>query len=105
MLHWHWFVPIVEFGDHHQHVDDEHHRPDSARPYTRNWGIGLHLIGAASQSFARTAADDSWIIWSSACLTRAWRIRWINQSCLTRMGAFSSARSRWDRWIAPQAQL
>jgi hypothetical protein len=29
MLHWHWFVPIVEFGDHHQRPDDEHHRPGS----------------------------------------------------------------------------
>jgi len=28
MLHWHWFVPIVEFGDHHQSPDDGHHRPD-----------------------------------------------------------------------------
>jgi hypothetical protein len=27
MLHWHWFVPIVEFGDHHQSSDDEHHGP------------------------------------------------------------------------------
>jgi hypothetical protein len=25
MLHWHWFVPVVEFGDHHQRPDDEHH--------------------------------------------------------------------------------
>ena len=27
MLHWHWFVPIVEFGDHHDQPDDEHNRP------------------------------------------------------------------------------
>jgi hypothetical protein len=27
MLHWHWFVPVVEFGDHHQGPDDEHHGP------------------------------------------------------------------------------
>lgn len=26
MLHWHWFVPIVEFGGHHDLPDDEHHR-------------------------------------------------------------------------------
>jgi hypothetical protein len=25
MLHWHWFVPVVEFGDHRQRPDDEHH--------------------------------------------------------------------------------
>ncbi len=30
MLHWHWFVPIVEFGDHHQRLDDEHGRPGPA---------------------------------------------------------------------------
>jgi len=29
MLHWHWFVPIVEFGDHHQRPDDDHHRTGS----------------------------------------------------------------------------
>jgi hypothetical protein len=27
MLHWHWFVPIVEFGDRNQRPDDEHHGP------------------------------------------------------------------------------
>jgi hypothetical protein len=27
MLHWHWFVPIVEFGGHHVGSDDEHHGP------------------------------------------------------------------------------
>jgi hypothetical protein len=29
LLHWHWFVPIVEFGDHHQRADDDQHRPGS----------------------------------------------------------------------------
>ena len=38
MLHWHWFVPIVEFGDHHQRADDDQHRPAQAHPCTRNLG-------------------------------------------------------------------
>jgi hypothetical protein len=29
MLHWHWFVPIVEYGDHRQRPDDGQHRPGS----------------------------------------------------------------------------
>jgi hypothetical protein len=27
MLHWHWFVPVVEFGDHHVRPNDENHGP------------------------------------------------------------------------------
>ncbi len=29
LLHWHWFVPVVELGDHHQRPGDDHHRPGS----------------------------------------------------------------------------
>jgi hypothetical protein len=29
MLHWHWFVPVVEFGDHHQRPGGDHHDPAS----------------------------------------------------------------------------
>jgi hypothetical protein len=29
MLHWHWFVPLVELGDQHLRPSDDHHRPGS----------------------------------------------------------------------------
>jgi hypothetical protein len=29
MLHWHWFVPLAELGDHHLRPNDEHHGPGS----------------------------------------------------------------------------
>jgi hypothetical protein len=29
LLHWHWFVPLIEVGDQHQRSNDEHHRPGS----------------------------------------------------------------------------
>ncbi len=38
MLHWHWFVPVVEFGDHHQRHDDEHHGPGpSLHAHVGDW--------------------------------------------------------------------
>jgi hypothetical protein len=30
ILHWHWFVPVVELGDHHQVPDEEHQGPGPA---------------------------------------------------------------------------
>jgi hypothetical protein len=29
LLHWHWFVPVVELGDQHLRPSDDHHRPGS----------------------------------------------------------------------------
>jgi hypothetical protein len=29
LLHWHWFLPVMELGDQHLRPSDDHHRPGS----------------------------------------------------------------------------
>jgi len=41
LLHWHWFLPLVEPGDHHQRPNDDHHRPGSGPALHAHVGDGL----------------------------------------------------------------
>jgi len=41
LLHWHWFLPLLEPGDHHQRPDDDHHRPGSGPALHAHVGDGL----------------------------------------------------------------
>jgi hypothetical protein len=41
LLHWHWFLPLVELGDHHERPDDDHHRPGSGPALHAHVGDGL----------------------------------------------------------------
>jgi hypothetical protein len=38
MFHWHWFVPLVEPGNHHQSDDDEHQGPGSGPSLHAHFG-------------------------------------------------------------------
>jgi hypothetical protein len=41
LLHWHWFVPLIEVGDQHQRGNDEHHRPGSGPALHAHLGDSL----------------------------------------------------------------
>jgi hypothetical protein len=41
LLHWHWFLPLVEVGDQHQGSNDEHHRPGSGPALHAHLGDSL----------------------------------------------------------------
>jgi hypothetical protein len=41
LLHWHWFLPLLEPGDPHQRYDDDHHRPGSGPALHAHVGDGL----------------------------------------------------------------
>jgi hypothetical protein len=94
LLHWHWFLPVVEPGDHHQRPDDDHHRPGSgaalhahvgdglvpndwrAEPVIESagfWrlidhlGLGTDLVGANDFSLALATAPPSGNLLGRAC--------------------------------------
>ena len=73
MLHWHWFVPVVELGDHHQRPDDEHHRPGSGpalHAHVGDWSRPADWRGEPVIQ-PRELAGGSSITWLSACPTAA----------------------------------
>jgi hypothetical protein len=41
LLHWHWFVPLVEPGHHHQLPEGDHPRPGSGPAFHAHLGDGL----------------------------------------------------------------
>ena len=41
LLHWHWFLPLLEGPDSHQRSDDDHHRPGSGPALHAHVGDGL----------------------------------------------------------------
>jgi hypothetical protein len=41
LLHWHWFLPMLEPGDHHERPGDDHHRPGSGPALHAHVGDGL----------------------------------------------------------------
>jgi hypothetical protein len=50
MLHWHWFVPIVEFGFHNSGSDNDEHRPGSGPALHAHVGDGLQPDDWRSES-------------------------------------------------------
>ena len=76
MLHWHWFVPVVGFGDQHQRTDDEHAGPGPSlhaqvgdwpapdwhgdpviRPDTRGRLLDRVVLGQADASMAYLSGE------------------------------------------------
>jgi hypothetical protein len=41
LLHWHWFLPMLEPANPHQRPDDDHHRPGSGPALHAHVGDGL----------------------------------------------------------------
>jgi hypothetical protein len=41
LLHWHWFLPLLEPANPHQSSDDDHHRPGSGPALHAHVGDGL----------------------------------------------------------------
>ncbi len=41
LLHWHWFLPLLEPANPHQRPDDDHHRPGSGPALHAHVGDGL----------------------------------------------------------------
>jgi hypothetical protein len=41
LLHWHWFLPMLEPANPHQRADDDHHRPGSGPALHAHVGDGL----------------------------------------------------------------
>jgi hypothetical protein len=41
LLHWHWFLPLLEPANPHQRPDDDHHRPGSGLALHAHVGDGL----------------------------------------------------------------
>jgi hypothetical protein len=41
LLHWHWFLPLLEPANPHQRSDDDHHRPGSGPALHAHVGDGL----------------------------------------------------------------
>jgi hypothetical protein len=41
LLHWHWFLPLVEPANPHEGADDDHHRPGSGPALHAHVGDGL----------------------------------------------------------------
>ena len=59
MLHWHWFVPLVEPGTGRPGDDQEHRAPDRDRRCTPTSAIGPNRTGPARRWSAPIPADDS----------------------------------------------
>jgi hypothetical protein len=55
LLHWHWFLPLLEVADPHQRSDDDHHRPGSGPALHAHVGDGLVPDDWRSEPLLQTA--------------------------------------------------
>ena len=61
LLHWHWFLPMLEPGDPHQRSDDDHHRPGSGPALHAHVGDGLVPEQWRREPLLRTAGASQLI--------------------------------------------
>jgi hypothetical protein len=71
LLHWHWFLPLLEPANSHQRPDDDHHRPGSGPALHAHVGDGLApddwRAEPSMHNFAASERTDVRAVASTVC--------------------------------------